>query len=94
MGTTGSAKDQDWRKLAVEVTPKAIAIFWEDEAKPLAVVPMTDITEFTDIWWTTNRPGPVPPPRFAGGGSLGLLIQRGSAEFRNVTLELVKGDKP
>jgi predicted Ser/Thr protein kinase len=70
-----------WRKIAVEVTPKAVRIFWEGrqigevERKALRQQFLKDLT------------GPPINPQFAPREGLGLFISSGSASFRHVVVE-------
>jgi hypothetical protein len=81
-----------WRSLAVEITPKNVAIFWED--KHVADL-SRDVAEetFRQLYaklvasqGLEPAAGPV-PARLCCRESLGILVSHGDALFRNLAVE-------
>jgi hypothetical protein len=80
-----------WRKLAVEVTPAAVRVFWEGQLLPKGEISVDQLNELVNKTYKTigvsNLKAPFTfPPR----GALGLLVSGGKASFRNVCLETLR----
>jgi eukaryotic-like serine/threonine-protein kinase len=98
-GTFGCIEQEDshpgfgtWRRLALEVTPREIRVFWQGQqvGQPLS---RETLGEKFEHWKATRAfhslglaPG-TPEPLFTARQGLGLYIQQCSASFRNVQLE-------
>jgi serine/threonine protein kinase len=75
-----------WRKIAVEVRPETIKVFWEGNCivtTPRAILMRTA----RPLSARPDKPLPANFPRFAPHGGLGLFVSLGVASFRNVTVE-------
>jgi len=77
-------KTPDWRRLAVEVTPESVRLFWDDD-KPFRVMTIAEVRELGEAW---KPQGKVifPEIDFDPEGALGLYVYRGQAAFRNVVV--------
>jgi predicted Ser/Thr protein kinase len=86
LGSAPLVRDQDWQRLAIEVTPEQITASWE--GRIAWTLERTKVQTQINTWWAVNHPGPAPParPRFSPHGGLGLLVDHGSAQFRNALL--------
>ena len=77
-----------WRKLAVEVTPKAIRVLWEEKMIPDGEISVDRLTTHVNNTYKLigqGKPGPL--FQFNPRGALGLVVSRGKAAFRNVAVE-------
>jgi serine/threonine protein kinase len=79
-----------WRKIAVQVRPKTITVYWEESNK---VETPRDMLMIGAKW--LSRPE-LPPlrtePQFAPRNGLGLFVSQGVASFRNVVVEPIGED--
>jgi hypothetical protein len=77
-----------WRKLEVVVRPDALEATWEG-GQSLEKIPLQDILQgfqsFKNIN-LKNTAGPAGLPEYEPQSSLGLIVQRGGASFRNVAV--------
>jgi hypothetical protein len=75
-----------WRKIAVEVRPETILVFWEGNC--IATIPRaTLMRNARTLSAMPNQPLPNNHPQFAPRDGLGLYVSLGVASFRNVTVE-------
>jgi serine/threonine protein kinase len=75
-----------WRRIAVEVRPEAIKVFWGGNC--IATTPRNTLMK--SARWVIvrpNQPLPANSPQFAPRGGLGLYVSMGVASFRNVIVE-------
>ncbi|HXG12876.1 MAG TPA: serine/threonine-protein kinase [Gemmataceae bacterium] len=85
----GPAPQRPWRRLAVEVRPEQIAVFWEGARvgavdRTASPDKLTVGAEFLPRWCPDpSRVQPTFPP----GGGLGLYIREAGARFRSVAIE-------
>jgi serine/threonine protein kinase len=80
-----------WRRIAVEVRPETIKVFWTD--KCFAVIPRATLVRNTRrLSARPDQPLPTRHPLFAPRDGLGLYVSLGVASFRNVVVELL-GDE-
>lgn len=80
-----------WRKIAVEVRPETINVFWEGNC----IAKVTRDTLMRSARPLFARPDqPLPPntARFAPRDGLGLYVSQGVATFRNVIVEPLGAD--
>jgi serine/threonine protein kinase len=80
-----------WRRIAVEVRPKTIKVFWERDC----IGTTQRDTLMTGAKWLISRPGKLPlatNPQFASSDGLGLFVSQGVASFRNVSIEPIGED--
>ncbi len=77
--------ERPWRKLAVEVRPEAIDIFWDGKW----ISKTTRANLMMSARTLVARPDELPTiyPQFAPRDGLGLFVSQGVASFRNVTIE-------
>jgi hypothetical protein len=80
-----------WRKIAVEVRPDSIKLFWQSRCfatTPRAALMMSarPLIPRPEVFLPNN------PPQFAPRDGLGLFVSQGVASFRNVTVEPI-GDE-
>jgi hypothetical protein len=77
-----------WRKLAVEVTPAAVRVFWDGQLLPDGEISVDRLEKHVNMnYQLTRRDIPGTPFNFSARGALGLVVNRGSASFRNVAVE-------
>jgi len=76
-----------WRRIAVEVRPKTIILFWE--GMRIATTPRDGIMTIGENWLISrpDRPLLTTKPQFAPRDGLGLYVSLGVASFRNVIVE-------
>jgi serine/threonine protein kinase len=78
-----------WRRIAVEVRPKTINVFWEGNA--IGATSRDSLMLGAEVLISGPRVAPLPPlasnPQFASRGALGLFVSKGVASFRNVVVE-------
>jgi serine/threonine protein kinase len=74
-----------WRKLAVEVRPETIKVFWDEQS---STIPRATLMKNARIL-SAKRDEPLPNnhPQFAPRDGLGLYASLGVASFRNVIVE-------
>jgi serine/threonine-protein kinase len=90
-GTKFTPAPHVWRKVAVEVTPEKIRVFWEGHLigelsrKELMRTARNDIEKQPLANMNTT-------PQFPARGGLGLFVYNGSASFRRVTIEPLAGE--
>src|SRR5262249_55198142 len=79
-------RDPDRHRLAIEVSPEQITASWDGQVA--WALERTTLPSRINPWWEVNPPVPTPParPRFSPHGGLGLLVDHGSAQFRNALL--------
>jgi serine/threonine protein kinase len=75
-----------WRKIAVEIRPEAIKVFWEEKCISTTPRP-TLMMSARSLIVRPEQPLPANSPRFAPRGSLGLYVGQGVASFRKVFVE-------
>jgi serine/threonine-protein kinase len=83
-----SLTEKPWRRLAVELRPSTLDLFWEDT--PLGTVPLADLQKpVQTIARVRAQQGfaQTPLPRFGANEGVGLCVRRGSASFRRVELQ-------
>jgi serine/threonine-protein kinase len=77
-----------WRKLAVEVTPVAVRVFWEGQLLPNGEISVDRLNKHFNMHYKLmKRTIPGTPFNFSARGALGLVVNRGKASFRNVAVE-------
>jgi serine/threonine-protein kinase len=83
---------QEWRELAVEVTPAGILGFWGDKAT--GILTAKRLADHTNAYLSmTRKIHPEEPfgrgvdPVYAPRGGLGLYVDNGTAAFRRVVIE-------
>jgi tRNA A-37 threonylcarbamoyl transferase component Bud32 len=77
-----------WRKLAVEVTPKKVRVWWEGQLVPDGEISVDRLAAHVNNTYRLIGKGqPGPTFAFAPRGALGLFVNRGKASFRNVAVE-------
>jgi hypothetical protein len=75
-----------WRKLAVEVRPESIQVFWDD--KCFVTVPRGKlIRSAMPLVHERDQALATNPPQYAPRDGLGLYVSQGVASFRNVVIE-------
>jgi serine/threonine protein kinase len=79
--------ERHWRRLAVEVSPESVVVFWE--GKRLAEIPWQEL-QFPEKLVPPGTPVPEPPLTLGPGGGIGLYLSQGEASYRNVALEPLK----
>jgi serine/threonine protein kinase len=77
--------ERPWRKLAVEVRPEIINIFWDD--KWIAKTTRSNLMMSARPLVARVDEPPTMYPQFAPRDGLGLFVSQGIASFRNVTIE-------
>jgi hypothetical protein len=83
-----------WHTLGVTVRPDGFRAFWDGEE--VLDAPRARWWPWVQKWWagpSVGRPGSRPPP-FESRGALGLYVEASQAEFRNVTIRPLRGEKP
>jgi hypothetical protein len=74
-----------WRKIAVEIRPETIKVFWEGGC--IATTPRRALMGAAHLIASPDQPLPPNSHLFALRGGLGLFVSQGVASFRNVTIE-------
>jgi hypothetical protein len=76
-----------WHTLAVEVTPRQVIALWDGQ--PVYALPRTKQDLLVKMKWREMqlRKQPAPAPPFAPRGSLGLVVYRAMAFYRNVVVQ-------
>ena len=77
--TDGDGRPGQWRRLAVEVTPKDVRVYWDGQR--FEHLSRKEFLEH-DLWLRSRH---IPP--LAPRDGLGLYVYRGAASFRHVTVE-------
>src|SRR5262249_44504715 len=89
---SGAGRSATWRRLAVEVRPEQIDVFWEDQHIGSVAVAQMD-REFRLLnSMLAKQPKPLPPrlplhPQFLPSQGVGLFLFSGGASFRRVVVE-------
>jgi serine/threonine protein kinase len=81
------AGEKHWRRLAVEVAPERVVVFWE--GKRLAEIPWQDL-QIPEKLVPPGTLTPQPPLTLGPQGGIGLHLRQGEAAFRNVVVEPLK----
>jgi serine/threonine-protein kinase len=80
-----------WRSLVIEVEADEIRIFWEGNNQPVLSVPTGQVEKSLQIGIAEARRKNMPvsevPLAFVPRGGLGLRVMKGTASFRNVSVE-------
>jgi serine/threonine protein kinase len=79
--------ERHWRRLAVEISPETVVVFWE--GKRLAEIPWHEL-QFPEKLVPPGTPVPQPPLTLGPNGGIGLYLSQGEASYRNVVLEPLK----
>ncbi len=77
-----SGQKNDWRKLAVEVTPEKVQLYWEGQ--PLQGLSPAELRNLCQQAGNVAAPAEY---KFAPEGALGLYVFQGKASFRQVKVE-------
>ena len=82
----------DWHKLAVEVRPEQVEVFWEGQSVRVVTVAQMDLAFRQLNSMLAKRPAPLQArpalhPEFLPRQGLGLFLERGTASFRRVVVE-------
>jgi serine/threonine-protein kinase len=86
-----NAGPSPWRKVAVEVTPERVRVFWEGQAIPKGEISVDGLNQHVNNTYkliTRGNPGAL--FAFAPRGAFGLFVSRGKASFRNVAVEPIR----
>jgi serine/threonine protein kinase len=75
---------QVWHKIAIEMRPERIDVFWDDQH--IGTAPRAAINRCKQSLGSPDNPLTA-DPSFGPHGGLGLIVIQGSASFRNVTVE-------
>ena len=73
-----------WRRIALEISPDGMIAFWEDQL--IGSIPWSELQQSAEH---LSRSKPVDPdggPALQSRAPLGVLIERGTASFRNVVV--------
>jgi hypothetical protein len=81
----GPDQSRPWHRLAVEVTPEQIRIFWEGER--INVVPRNKLEKCVRDVLRDAKAVTAFQPVFVPRGALGLYVYRSSASFQDVVIE-------
>jgi hypothetical protein len=81
------AGEKHWRRLAVEVSPENMVVFWE--GKRLADIPWEEL-QVPEKLVPPGTLTPGPPLTLGPQGGIGLHLRQGEAAFRNVVIEPLK----
>jgi hypothetical protein len=82
-------KAAQWRKLVVEVRPRTVHVSWGESEREISIEELTDKTN-DPLAVDIRIPNPPPPPPFDARGGLGLYVEKGSAYYRNVTVQALR----
>jgi hypothetical protein len=74
-----------WRKLAVEVTPEQVRVFWENDE--IGKISCEEMRKIIGESLTTPKEPIDPPPDSSPGVALGLFLSCSTASFRSVVVE-------
>jgi serine/threonine-protein kinase len=77
---------EPWHRLAVEVTPEEVRLFWDNERQPRGRVPRAVLDARAGQLCQAWPPPEGIRPTFPPDGGLGLCLSQASGSFRNVVL--------
>jgi serine/threonine-protein kinase len=80
----------EWRTLAVEVTPVSIRVFWGEGDKSVLIREITpaELQQLAaERLVGVNNQGPKPVFNYAPQGGLGIFVTSGAAAFKQVVIE-------